>query len=142
MTLAQVNLPESAAALLPLLRDSESFWRLVGARCLLRLDGKAHVTAVLNQATSGRDEEEVSALVDVVARFPMLKDSLVEIAAAGPSPVARGIALLALPRIGTPADIDTLKKWTGDRQRLPAGFAHRTVGDAAGAAIVALEKRG
>ncbi|MBN2341097.1 MAG: hypothetical protein JXX29_04110 [Deltaproteobacteria bacterium] len=141
LTLAQIDLPQSVLALEKLLSSKEFFWRMVGARCLLRLDGNTHLTTVLQSKRITTDAEETGEFIALIAKFPKIKSALIA-ALQSSHPYSVAIAINALALMGGTDALAALKKYQTSTVRLPRLFSTKTVGDAATAAIDAIEKKG
>jgi hypothetical protein len=132
-------------AVLPRLRkllvDKDSFWRAVGLRCILRIDGAKQLKgAISDLGKATKDNDDVKEIVARVAAFPKLLPEVRNILD-GASAFSRGIAVQVLGKIGAVEDIDRLAKLTGNKTRLPKSFEHKTLGEAAAAAQATLKKK-
>lgn len=142
MTIAQAGGKDEAERVSRLLEEDNFFWRLVGLRCLLRMDGEAWLGKALKTKKLVREDSEVAEIVEWTAKFPKLADSLRSLLNDRNSFV-KGVAIYALAQVGDKSkDVELLKKKTGDRAKLQSGFEHKTVGEAAAFAVAQLEKKG
>ncbi|MBN2531069.1 MAG: hypothetical protein JXR76_32085 [Deltaproteobacteria bacterium] len=141
LTLAQTVSPATVASFKRLLKDQTFFWRMVGVRCLLRQNGEAHLDIILENREMVTDTQETEELTALIARFPNLKSAIVAKLKSNDR-FSMGLAIGVLALLGTQDDIPSLKPLTRSRERLPAEFPDKTVGAAASAAILAIEKKG
>ena len=54
----------------------------------------------------------------------------------------QAIGVGVLGRLGISSDAEAVGKLTGSKKRLPKGFGHKTLGDAAQASVAAIKKKG
>ncbi|MBN2719046.1 MAG: hypothetical protein JXX14_24575 [Deltaproteobacteria bacterium] len=141
LTLAQMTFPVATASFSLLLSSRDFFWRMLGARCLLRQNGKQHLPTVLQTRKIVTDTTETGELISLVAKFPSLKDTLIS-TLSGTHSFSVGIAISVLGIVGNRNDIPQLEKLRENRGRLPSVFSASTIGAAASAAISAIEKKG
>jgi hypothetical protein len=141
LTIAQAGSKQDAVRVRKLLVEEDFFWRLVGLRCLLRMDGEGqleHALAHEKLITSG---DEISEVVTWVAKFPKLLPKVRELTGHA-NPYVKGFALYVLGAAGEAQDVALLEGLAGDRTKLPKGFQHGTVGEAAKAIAADLAKKG
>ncbi len=141
LTISQAGGEEQVDQVAQLLEKEDFFWRLVGLRCLLRMDGEnqlARVLATDDLATSG---QQINDVILWVARFPKLLPQVREVAQKG-EPFARGVAIYVMGVIGKKEEVALLKKLAGSKKKLPRGFEHKSVGEAAKAVLADFEKKG
>lgn len=141
LTLGQINLPQTVTALEKLLKDKDFFWRMVGSRCLLRLDGNTHLTTILRTKRITTDEVETRELIQLIAKFPKLKPAVSTVLQSAHA-FSIGVAINVLATIGDKKTITALQKIKSSATRLPKLFSERTVGAAASTAIDAIGKKG
>jgi hypothetical protein len=141
LVIAQAGDKEDAVRVRKLLSNDVFFWRLVGLRCLLRMDPEGQIKPALETEDLARSGEEINDIILWVIKFPKLLPKLRELVGDG-EPFARGVAIYVLATAGTSADVALLEKRAGDTTKLPKGFEHKTLGEAAKAAIAALKKKG
>jgi hypothetical protein len=140
LTIAQIGAKTDADRVGRLLLDKDFYLRLTGMRCMLRMDGPGQIKRILETKGLAVSAEEIRDVIDWAGKFPELREALRGIAATG-SPFARGVAISALGAVGDATDAETLAKLAGDRTKLPKGFKHGTLGEAARAATEELKKR-
>ncbi|MBW2277922.1 MAG: hypothetical protein JRF63_10540 [Deltaproteobacteria bacterium] len=141
LVIAQVGGVDDIARVHKLLKNEEFFWRLVGMRCLLRMDGEGQLGPVLETEDLARSGKEVNEISEWVVKFPKLLPTVRELLGTG-GPFAKGVAVSVLGAGGKAADVALLEKLTGDGTKLPKVFKDKTLGDAAKAAVEALKKKG
>lgn len=140
--IAQGGRAEDIPQVTKLLANEDSFFRAVGFRCLLRMDGEGQLEpALVELARRTKDEEDVTELIVRTSTFPKLLPKVRELAGHS-SAFVQGVAVNVLSALGKEADVKLLEGLKGSRARLPSGFEHKTVGEAAGAAVQALTKKG
>jgi len=140
LTIAQIGEASAADRVARLLQEKDFFMRLVGLRCLLRMDGPGQIGRALGTRGLAASAREIAEVVDWVGRFPDLREALLEVASSG-TPFARGVALQALATVGGAADAEAIGGLAGNRTRLPKGFEHGTVGEAARATAEKLKQQ-
>jgi hypothetical protein len=141
LVLAQVGGKEDTARVAKLLENEEFFWRLVGLRCLLRMDGEGQLGPALDTEDLARSGKEVNEIIEWVIKFPKLLPTVRKVLESG-GPAAKAYAVNVLGAAGNAADAAAIEKLAGDGAKLPKVFEHRTVGEAAKAALEALKKKG
>ena len=142
--IAQVGRKEDIKRLRKLLAEEDSFWQAVGFRSLLRSDGEGQLRSALQELDQREyieGEDEVNELISRIASFPKLLP-IVRSLLAERSAAIRGIAVGVIAKIGQPEDQKALIALGGDKARLPKGFVHKTVGEAAKNAAETIKKRG
>ncbi|MCK9461309.1 MAG: hypothetical protein M0R80_16900 [Proteobacteria bacterium] len=140
LTLAQAGGKADVARVAKLLESDEFFWRLVGVRCILRMDGEGQLATVLRSKGLATDAEEVDEVIGWIAKFPKLTPAVRALLEGG-DVFAKGVAVYVLGMKGDKAaDVPALEKLAADKTKLPKGFDHATLGDAAKAALESLAK--
>jgi hypothetical protein len=140
--IAQANRKQDIPRLRRLLAHKTAFFRYVGLRCLLRMDGENLLVDALKdfgQNASGKDD--VIEAVDRLMSFPELIPKAVDLVASS-SPFVQGVGILVLSARGTGQELPALEKVVGNKSKLPRGFDQKTVGEAASVAISAIKERG
>jgi hypothetical protein len=141
LTLAQAGGKPEAARVAKLLESDEFFWRLVGMRCVLRMDGEGQLATVLAAKGLATDAEEVDAVVGWIGKFPKLLPAVRELLKGGDA-FSRAVAVYVLGMKGDKAiDAPLLEGLASDKTKLPQGFEHATLGDAAKAALGSLAQK-
>jgi hypothetical protein len=140
LTIAQIGGAADAERVGRLLQDKDFYLRLTGMRCMLRMDGPGQIKRILETKGLAASAQEISEVIDWVGKFPDLRGALRQLVGAG-TPFARGVAILALGVIGDGSDAETLGQLAGDRTKLPKGFRHGTLGEAARAMAEELKKK-
>jgi len=141
MTLAQAGGKDDVARVAKLLESEDSFWRLTGMRCVLRMDGEGRLAMVLQSKGLATDADNVDAVIGLVAKFPKLLPAVRRVLEGG-DPFARAVAVYVLGMKGDKAaDAPVLERLAADKTKLPAGFDHATLGDAAKAALEGLRQK-
>ncbi len=142
LTIAQAGGPKDSDRMAKLLTNDVFFWRLVGLRCLLRMDGKNQLASALNTKKLARDGEEISEVIIWTSRFPKLVDQIREALKEG-NTFAKSVAVYALGVVGSiDKDVPMLERLLDNKTKLPDGFDHKTLGEAARAAINEIKKKG
>jgi hypothetical protein len=142
LTIAQAGTSKDSERMINLLTNEVFFWRLVGLRCLLRMDGKNQLVRALNAKKLARDSDETSEVIMWTSRFPKLIDQIHEALKEG-NTFAKGVAVYALGVIGSiDKDVPILEGLLDNKIKLPDGFDHKTLGEAAKAAINEIKKKG
>jgi len=140
LTLAQTAGKEEIPRVAALLANEEFYWRLVGLRCLLRIDGENQLAPALATKGLATTADEVDEVVAWIAKFPKLLPMVREVLKSG-DPFSQGVAVYVLAIKGDPsADVPVLEGLPG-KTILPKGFEHATLGDAAKAAIERLANK-
>jgi hypothetical protein len=127
-----------------LLKHKDGFFRAVGLRCLLRMEGESSLLEILSEIEkSGKTttEEEVAGVVERVAAFPILLPKVRELLTS-PSMFIVGAAVSVLQEIGTEVDLKQLSSLENDERNLPKGFKNKKLQDAVKAAMDAIKQRG
>ena len=141
LTLAQCAGKEGVPRIAALLGSDEFYWRLVGLRCLLRLDGEGQLAPALATKGLATSADEVDEVIGWTAKFPKLLPAVRDVLKTGDA-FARGIAVYVLSIKGDPAtDAPLLQGLVTDKTGLPKGFEHATLGDAAKAALERLASK-
>jgi hypothetical protein len=141
LTLAQAGGRDDVARVSKLLLSEEFFWRLVGMRCILRMDGEGQLAMVLRSKQLATDAEEVDEVVGWIAKFPKLLPAVREVLKSDDA-FPRAVAVYVLGMKGDKAtDAPVLEKLVTDKTKLPQGFDHATLGDAAKAALESLAQK-
>jgi hypothetical protein len=142
LTIAQAGGPRDSERMTKLLTNEVFFWRLVGLRCLLRMDGKNQLAGALNTKKLARDNEEISEVIIWTSRFPKFVEQIRAVLKGG-NAFAKGVAVYALGVVGSlDKDVPMLEGLLNNKTRLPDGFDHKTLGEAAKAAINEIKKKG
>ena len=142
--IAQVNRKDDIARFRKLLTDGDPFWRAVGLRCILRMDGKGQLKTALqdlSKAGSSSKKGDVREIVTRIASFPKLLPRIRELLDHS-SVFVRAIAVNVLAEIGEAQDVKAVENLTEEHKRLPNGFEKKTLGEAARAAVEAIKQRG
>jgi hypothetical protein len=105
------------------------------------MDGEGQLGPALDTEDLARSSKEVNEIGEWVVKFPKLMPKVRELLESGGA-AAKGFAVKALASGGNAADVALLEKVTGDSAKLPKVFEHKTVGEAARAAVEALKKKG
>lgn len=141
LTLAQCAGKGDVPRMAALLASEDFFWRLVGLRCLMRMDGEGQLAGALRTAGLATTPDEVDEVVGWIAKFPKLLPAVRGVLG-GDDPFSRGVAISVLALRGEAAvDGPALEALAGDRTRLPKGFEHATLGAAAKAALAQLANK-
>jgi hypothetical protein len=141
LTLAQTTGKDAIPRIAPLLDNEDFYWRLVGLRCLLRIDGEGQLPKVLATKGLATSADEVDEVIGWTAKFPKLLPAARDVLKTGDS-FARGVAVYVLSIKGDLAlDAPVLQGLESDKTGLPKGFEHATLGDAAKAAIERLASK-
>jgi len=142
--IAQGKREEDVPRIREMLKEKNFFWKAVGLRCLLRMNGKDLLAGALEDlgaAKVGDDGDDVTEVVSRIAAFPDLLPEVRGLLSSGDL-FSRAIAVYVLAGIGEKKDAAELGKLAGDGSKLPAGFEHKTLGEAAAAAVKELGKKG
>lgn len=142
--IAQTGDKEAAPRVRKLLKNRDSFFRAVGLRCLLRIDGEALLADVLDELEKSKKvttEAEVAGIVERITAFPPLLPK-VRTLLNSESAFAAGIAAYVLLDMGIKDDIKLLKPLEKDERNLPKGFKHKKLQDAAKSAMISIDQRG
>jgi len=116
----------------------------VALQCLLSMGGEAVLEKTLKEVESlglTKTEEDVDNVMVRIIGLPDLMPGVQKLLKSD-SAFATGIAVGVLGEAGSGEDFEALKKLKDDDRDLPKGFRHKTVGDAAKAAIAQLEQKG
>jgi hypothetical protein len=141
LTLAQAGGKDDVVRVSKLLESEEFFWRLVGMRCVLRMDGEGQLAPVLKTKGLATDAEEVDEVIGWIAKFPKLLPSVRGLLQ-GDDAFSRAVAVYVLGMKGDKAaDAPLLEKLTSDKTKLPPGFDHAALGEAAKAALEGLAQK-
>jgi hypothetical protein len=141
LTLAQCAGKAEIPRIAALLGNEDFFWRLVGLRCLLRVDGEGQLASALATPGLATDADEVDEVVGWVAKFPKLLPAVRALLKSG-DVFSRGVAVSVLAIKGEPGvDAPALEGLESDKTRLPKGFEHATLGEAAKAALEGLANK-
>jgi len=142
LTIAQAARKEDAERMSKLLLEDNFFWRLTGLRCLLRMDGEGWLEKALTTKKLAREASEVGEIVEWTSKFPGLADTFRALLG-NKSAMVKGVAIYSLGVTGDKAkDVPLLQKLSSSGTKLPAGFKHATVGEAAAFAVAELDKKG
>jgi hypothetical protein len=142
--IAQMGGKDEVNRVRKLLRSKTSFWRMVGLRTLLRLDGESLVESVLKDIEKSKkvsDSDEVDEIVVRIAAFPAVVVKVRELLS-DESEFIAGIAVAVLGEAGTKDDLALLKSLLNDERNLPKSFKHKKLSDAVKAAMEKIEERG
>ena len=142
--IAQIGNKTAVPRLEKLLRNRDMFYRAVGLRCLLRLDGEHLLAKTLNDIESSKkvsSEEEVDGIVERITAFPPLLPKVRELLKSD-SVFAAAVAVDVLRDMGVKDDLKLLKPLEKDERNLPKGFKHKKLQDAVKAAMDAIDQRG
>ncbi|MCP4606966.1 MAG: hypothetical protein GY847_41720 [Proteobacteria bacterium] len=142
--IAQAGRKEDLPKIRKLLAEKSSFWRAVGFRCILRIDGEDQLGATLKEIGRlklTKSKADVEEIISRIASFPKLLPKVRELINDS-SIFTQAIAANVLSKLGTLNDLKIVEKLTGNKTRLPKGFNHKTLGEAAAASIEAIKKRG
>jgi hypothetical protein len=141
LTLAQAGGKDDVARVAKLLASEEFFWRLVGMRCVLRMDGEGQLAPVLRSKGLATDAEELDEVIGWVAKFPKLLPAVRDLLK-GDDLFSRAVAVSVLGMKGDKAvDAPLLEGLVTDKTKLPNGFEHATLGEAAKAALASLAQK-
>ncbi len=127
-----------------LLRNKDMSFRLLGLECVLRLDGENSLEEALDELSRSRKvetEEEISAIVEIIASFITLQNKITELLI-GRSVFVIGIVVMVLEKNGQLNDIKYLKSLEKDERNLPKGFKNKKLQDAVNTAIGSIKQRG
>ncbi len=127
-----------------LLKSKDETWRAVGLHCLLRMGGEKALEKTLKEVYdigTTKTEEDVEGVITRVVNLPELMP-VVRGLLMSDSAFVVGIALRILGETGGAEDLEAVKKLVKDERDLPKGFKHKTVSEAADAAIAQLGERG
>jgi len=141
LVIAQVGGKEDTARVAKLLENEEFFWRLVGLRCLLRMDGEGQLGPALEVKDLARSTKEANEIIDWVVKFPKLMPTVRQVLDSG-GPFAKAVAVAVLAAGGNAEDKALIEKLADDGTKLPGVFEQKTLGEAAKAAIEALKEKG
>ncbi len=140
--IAQAGRKSDLERMRKLLTEKSSFWRAVGLRCILRIDGEGQLNRSLREiAKQTTSKSNVGEVIARIKSFPKLLPKVRELLSDSPA-FSKGIAVSVLGEMGTKEDLKKLEQLTGKKKRLPKGFSHKTLGEAAKAAVEAIKKRG
>jgi hypothetical protein len=140
LTIAQIGGVEDAERVGRLLQDKDFFLRLTGLRSMLRMDAPGQVKKALETKGLATSAQDIREIIEWVGKFPEAKETLRQLTVAG-SAFARGVAIYALGTLGDASDAEALEKLGGVKTKLPKGFEHRTIGEAARAVADGLKKK-
>ena len=141
LTLSQAGGKDDVARIAKLLESGDSFWRLTGMRCILRIDGEGQLAMVLRAKGLATDADNVDAVIGWIAKFPKLLPAVRELLKSDDT-FSRAVAVYVIGLKGDKAaDVPALEKLTSDKTKLPAGFDHAVLGDAAKAALEGLAQK-
>jgi hypothetical protein len=141
LTLSQAGGKDDVPRIAKLLESEDPFWRLTGMRCVLRIDGEGQLAMVLRSKGLATDTENIDAVIGWIAKFPKLLPAVRELLQ-GDDVFSRAVAVYVLGMKGEKAtDVPALEKLASDKAKLPAGFDHGTLGDAAKAALEGLAQK-
>ena len=141
LTLAQAGGKDDVARVAKLLSSEEFFWRLVGMRCVLRMDGEGQLEMVLRSKGLATGADEIDEVIGWIAKFPKLLPTVRKLLDGGDA-FSRAVAVYVLGMKGDKAeDAPLLEKLAPDKTKLPEGFDHATLGDAAKAALEGLAQK-
>jgi hypothetical protein len=142
--IAQAAGKEEVIRVRRLLRGKDSFFRAVGFRCLLRMDGEALLADVLEELEKSKkvtSEEEVDGIVERITAFSALLPTIRKLLSSE-SAFTVGIAVSVLRDMGVKDDLKLLESLEKDERNLPKGFKHTKLRDAVKAAMTGIEQRG
>ena len=142
--IAQAGRQEDIPRLKKLLAEKSSFWRAVGLRCILRIDGEGQLGSVLGELARNRrtkTKDDFEEIIERVSAFPKLLGKVRE-CLEDKSPFVRAVAVGVLAKLGTKDDLSALKKMAKDATKLPRGIGPKNLAEATKAAIEEIEKRG
>ncbi|MCP4676509.1 MAG: hypothetical protein GY854_13545 [Deltaproteobacteria bacterium] len=139
--IAQAGRKDDLERFFKLLTEKSSFWRAVGLRCILRIDGEGQLNKALQDiAKQTTDKSHVDEVIARIKSFPKLLPKVRELLGDS-SGFSKGIAVGVLGEMGNKDDLKKLEQLSG-KTRLPKGFGHKTLGEAVKAAVEAIKKRG
>ncbi len=142
--IAQAGRKEDLPRLRKLLAEKDSFWRAVGFRCILRIDGEGQLRETLQEIARRKltkDEDDVGEVISRIISFPKLLPKVRE-SLDDSSVFVKAVALGVLAKLGKAEDLKKIEPLTSEKQRLSGGFGYKTLGEAASAAVEAIKKRG
>jgi hypothetical protein len=140
--IAQTDRDQDIPRLRKLLGHKSAFFRYVGLRCLLRMDGEKILVEVIREfGQNATGQEDVVEAMDRVLSFPELIPKAGDLLGSS-SLFAQGVGIMVLAQRGKIEALPGLEKAAGSKEKLPKGFDHKTVGEAATAAIAAIKERG
>jgi hypothetical protein len=142
--IAQNGRKEDVPRIRKLLVEKSSFWRAVGFRCILRMDGEEQLSPTLKEIerlklTKGKSD--IEEIVSRIASFPNLLPEVRKLLDDSSSFI-KAIAVGVLGKHGTNDDKKVIQELSNSKIPLPKGFEHKTLGEAAQAALGAIQKRG
>jgi len=142
LTIAQAAAPGDAPRVAKLLTDDSFFWRQVGLRCLLRIDGENQLEGALATKGLTTSGEEIGEVIGWVAKFPKLLPTVRKLLDSEDTFV-KAVAIYVVGAVGATAkDGPALEKLTSDKSKLPKGFDHKTIGEAAAFSLETLKQKG
>jgi hypothetical protein len=127
-----------------LLKHKDPFFRAVGLKCLLLMEGETALLEILLEIEKSKKavtEEEVLKITARVAAFPKLLPKIRELLS-DPSVFIMGIAVGVLQEIGVEDDLVRLASLENDERNLPKGFKNKKLRDAVKAAMDSIRQRG
>lgn len=140
--IAQADRDQDIPRLRKLLGNKTAFFRYVGLRCLLRMDGEKLLVSALSEfGDAAESQEDVVEAIDRVLSFPELIAKAATLVDAK-SAFAQGVGLMVLSQRGTAEALPAIEKVVNSKEKLPNGFDQKTVGEAAKAAMAAIKERG
>jgi len=141
LTIAQAGGEKEAPRVAKLLHNEEFFWRLVGMRCLLRMDGEKQLEGILTTKKLSKSAIEVKDVIYWAGRFPKLAPQFTKLLQSK-NMFAKGVATYVIGDIGKKeTDLPILDGLIKSKGKLPKGFLHITIGEAAKAAKEKLAKK-
>ncbi len=142
--IAQAGRKDDLPRFRKLLSEKSSFWRAVGLRCILRIDGEGQLASVLQEIARlkmSKNKKDVEEVISRIASFPKLLPKIRKLVD-NTNPFVSAVAVSVLGQIGTKDDIKKLINFIGKKTKLSKGFEHKTLGLTAQAAVEAIKKRG
>ena len=142
--IAQIGNKDAVPRIRKLLHSRDSFYRAVGLRCLLRMDGEALLADVLQELEKTKKvttEAEVDGIVERIAAFPPLLPKVRELLKSE-STFTVAVAVDVLRDMGVKDDLKLLKPLEKDERNLPKGFKNKKLQDAVKSAMDSIEQRG
>ncbi len=142
-TISAAGRKEDLPRIKKLLDHDESFYRMVGLRCVLRMDGEQQLAETLTYLSTSKKitEEDIPQIIELVGSFKKLMPKVKELLD-NSSVFVKAIAVGAMGKLGFRPEVEFLKKLEGSNAPLPEEFEHKTLGEAVAAAVEKMKKKG
>ena len=141
LTIAQSATVEDTPRIAKLLKEKDFFWRQVGLRILMRVDGEGQLEKALKTKMLATTKRETADIIDWVAKFPKLTPTIRKLLKSK-NLFIKAVCVYVLAANGKiDKDADALKALVNSKSKI-SKFKHKTLGQAAEAALKNLKEKG